>query len=201
MEFGGSLVVGGRRFLYTYVPTVLQYSTVLLYMCCKQENKADHGHKKGHAPRAQEGHSSTGISRPRTEVLRTRAYFSTANTLLRSRASRGHLNLYILYIKWNLVVRGRRVFCTNSTVAQICCTYAVKKKTQGGPRAQEGTKGHAPRAQEGHSSMGISRPRTKVLRTRAYFSAANTLLRSRTSRGHLNLSRLISENFATGTQT
>ena len=26
--------------------------------------------------------------------------------------------------------------------------------------------------------MGISRPRTKVLRTRAYFSATNTLLRS-----------------------
>jgi len=78
--------------------------------------------------------------------------------------------------------------CTYSTVAQICCTCAVKKKhTQGGPRAQEGMKGHAPRAQEGHSSTGISRPRTKVRRTRAYFSAANTLLRSRASRGHLNL--------------
>jgi len=33
-----------------YVPTVLQYSTVLLYRCSKQIRKADHGHKKGHAP-------------------------------------------------------------------------------------------------------------------------------------------------------
>ena len=74
--------------------TAVPYSTVLLYMCCKQEHKADHGHKKRHAPRAQERHLSTGISRPRTEVLRTRAYFCAANTLLRSRASRGHLNLY-----------------------------------------------------------------------------------------------------------
>ena len=62
-----------------------------------------------------------------------------------------------------------------------------KKKTQGGPWAQEGTAGHAPRAHEGHSSTGISRQRTEMLRTRAYFSAANTLLRSRASRGHLNL--------------
>jgi hypothetical protein len=86
--------VGGRRFLM-YLQTYLQYySAVLLYMCSKQEHKADHGHKKGHAPRAQEGRSFTGISRPRTEVLRTRAYFSAANTLLRSRASRGHLNLF-----------------------------------------------------------------------------------------------------------
>jgi len=85
--------VGGRRF-FMYLQTYLQYySTVLLYMCSKQEHKADHGHKKGHAPRAQEGRSFTGISRPRTEVLRTRAYFSAANTLLRIRASRGHLNL------------------------------------------------------------------------------------------------------------
>jgi hypothetical protein len=85
-------------FLCTYVPTystTVQYSAVLLYMCCKQEHKADHGHKKRHAPRAQERHLSTGISRPRTEVLRTRAYFCAANTLLRSRASRGHLNLYV----------------------------------------------------------------------------------------------------------
>ena len=94
MEFGGSLVV-----VVFYVPTYIQYystvqyCTVLLYMCSKQEHKADHRHKKGHSPRAQEGHSFTGISRPRTEVLRTRAYFFAANTLLRSRASRGHLNL------------------------------------------------------------------------------------------------------------
>ena len=80
-----------------YLQTYPQYySTVLLYMCSKQEHKADHGHKKGHAPRAQEGRSFTGISRPRTEVLRTRAYVSAANTLLRSRASRGHLNLYFM---------------------------------------------------------------------------------------------------------
>ena len=77
-----------------YVPTVLYCSADFLYMCSKQEHKADHGHKKEHAPRAQEGHSPTGISRPRTEVLRTRAYFSATNTLLRSRASRGHLNLH-----------------------------------------------------------------------------------------------------------
>ena len=80
---------------------LLQYcSTDLLYMCGCAVNKtpgdqADHGHKKGHAPRAIQGHSPTGISRPRTEVLRTRANFSAANTLLRGRASRGHPNLYI----------------------------------------------------------------------------------------------------------
>ena len=68
-------------YLPKYVPTVLQYSTVLLYMCSKQEHKADHGHKKGHEPRAQEGHSSTGISRPRTEALRTK----NTRLLLRSK--------------------------------------------------------------------------------------------------------------------
>ena len=66
-------------------------------MCSKQKHQADHGHKKGHVPRALQGHSPTGISRPRTEVLRTRAYFSAANTLLRIRASRGHLNLFAFY--------------------------------------------------------------------------------------------------------
>ena len=78
-----------------YVPTYTCSTTDLLYMCSKQKHKADHGHKKGHAPRAQEGHPSTDISRPRTEVLRTRAYFSAANIMLRSRALRGHLNLFI----------------------------------------------------------------------------------------------------------
>ena len=78
---------------FFYVPTYLQYSTVqystvqfstvqfstvLLYMCSKQEHKVNHGHKKGHAPRAQEGRSPTGISRPRTEVLRTCTYFSAS---------------------------------------------------------------------------------------------------------------------------
>ena len=93
----------------------------------------------------------------------------------------------ILYIKWNLVVRGRRFLCTYSTVLQICCTCAVNKNTWRitGTRRDEGT--HAPRAHEGHSPTGISRPRTEVLRASAYFSAANTLLRSRASRGHLNL--------------
>ena len=67
MEFGGSWFV----VVVFYVPTVLYCSTDLLYMCSKQKHKADHGHKKGHAPRAQEGHPSTGISRPRTDVLRT----------------------------------------------------------------------------------------------------------------------------------
>ena len=89
MELGDSWFV----VVVFHVPTVLCCGTDLLYMCSKQKHKADHGHKKGHAPRAQEGHSSTGISGPRTKVLRTRAYFSAANTLLRSRASRGHLNL------------------------------------------------------------------------------------------------------------
>ena len=54
----------------------LQYCSMYRFvvhvqMCSKQIHKADHGHKKGHAPRAQEGRSPTGISRPRTEVLRT----------------------------------------------------------------------------------------------------------------------------------
>ena len=35
-----------------YVPTVLQYSTLLLYMCSKQKHMEDHGHKKGHTPQA-----------------------------------------------------------------------------------------------------------------------------------------------------
>ena len=124
-------------YLRTYSTTV-QYSTVQFcctYMCSKQEHKADHGHKKGHSPRAQEGHSSTGISRPRTEVLRTRAYFSAANTLLRSRASRGHPNLYPLSqmeFGGSLVVvvflcTYRRTY---STTVQFCCTCAVNKNTR-----------------------------------------------------------------------
>jgi hypothetical protein len=50
-------------------------------MRSKQKHKMDHGFKKGHAPRAQEGHSSTGISRLRTEVLRTK----NTHLLLRSK--------------------------------------------------------------------------------------------------------------------
>jgi len=72
MEFRSWVVRGGgRRFLCTY-DTTIQYSTVLLYMCSKQKHKADHGHKKGPAPRELQGHLYTGISRPLTEVLRTR---------------------------------------------------------------------------------------------------------------------------------
>ena len=48
MEFRSWFVVVVVVF---YVPTVLQYSTVLLCMCSKQKHKANHGHKKGHAPR------------------------------------------------------------------------------------------------------------------------------------------------------
>ena len=69
-------------------------------MCSKQKQKVDQRYKKGHARRALQGHSSTGISRPRTKVRRTRAYFSAANTLLRSRASRGHLNLLVRTVIW-----------------------------------------------------------------------------------------------------
>jgi len=38
--------------MYLQYYSTVQCSTVLLYMCSKQEHKADHGHKKGHAPRA-----------------------------------------------------------------------------------------------------------------------------------------------------
>ena len=58
------------------------------YMCSKQIHEEDHGHYTGN--------SFTGTSRPRTEVLRTRTYSSAANTLFRSRALRGHLNLWCL---------------------------------------------------------------------------------------------------------
>ena len=50
-------------FFCTY--TVQYCSADLLYMCRCAVNKTPGG------PRAQEGHPSTGISRPRTEVLRT----------------------------------------------------------------------------------------------------------------------------------
>ena len=63
------------------VPTVLQYSAVLFYTCSKQKHKADHGHKKEREPWAQEGHPSTGISTPRTEVLRTHCFWNAQNVL------------------------------------------------------------------------------------------------------------------------
>ena len=92
MEFRSWFVRSLVSALFSYCTTVPYSSTDLLYICSKQKHKADHGHKKGHAPRAQEGHSTTGILRPRTEVLRTCTYSSATNTLLRNRASRGHPN-------------------------------------------------------------------------------------------------------------
>ena len=57
--------------------------------------------------------------------------------------SNSFVALKILYIKWNLVVRGSWssffMYLQYCTVVQICCTCAVKK-TQGGPRVQEGTR-------------------------------------------------------------
>ena len=82
-----SFVVRVRPFSFwarTYFTTATHYKL-----------QSGHRHKKGHAPRAIQGHSPTGISRPCIDVLRTRANFSAANTLLRSRASRGHLNLLV----------------------------------------------------------------------------------------------------------
>jgi len=124
MEFGGSLVV--VVFLCTYVLTV-QYSTVLLYMCSKQEHKVDHGHKKGHAPRAQEGRSPTGISRPRTEVLRTqKPRIARAPELV--------LNGISFVVRGGGGGGGRRFLCTYSTV--VCtdllymCRCAVNKYTR-----------------------------------------------------------------------
>ena len=106
-------------FLYLQYYSTVQYSSVLLYMCSKQEHKADHGHKKGHAPRALCGHSSTGISRPCTKVLRTRTYSFAANTLLRSRASRRHLNLYPLYLNGKSTV-------VRSWWSSFFCTYSLQ---------------------------------------------------------------------------
>jgi len=108
----------------------LQYcSTDLLYTCADVQTKrqADHGHKKGHAPRALQGHSSTGISRPRTEVLRRNTYSSAANTLLRNHASHGHLNLW-----WQINIRPFFVvgFITVLQVqVPVPCTVSGQKYT------------------------------------------------------------------------
>ena len=107
--------------MYQQYCTAVQISD-LLYMCRKKKHKADHGHKKGHAPRAQDGHSSTGISRPRTEVLRTRVYFSAANTLLRSRASRGHLNLFLVTCK-----KDERSTRRSTKLRELPSTHRPKK--------------------------------------------------------------------------
>ena len=93
---GISFVVRVRPFFRTALQIhTVQYilTTVLLYMCSKQNIRrttgtrrgTHHGQYKGTHPR---------VSRPCTEVLRTRTYSSAANILLRSRASRGHLNLW-----------------------------------------------------------------------------------------------------------
>ena len=103
-------------------------------MCSKQKRKAGHGHKKGHAPRAQEEHSSMGISRPHTEVLRTRTYFSAANTLPRNRASRGHLNLSVQYTPYThcttyceqqIGKMPRQKHIILIVLAQLMCTLAI----------------------------------------------------------------------------
>jgi hypothetical protein len=77
------------------VPTVLQYSTVQFCCTCaaNKNTRRTTGTRRDTHHGHYTGNSSTGTSRPRTEVLRTRTYSSAANTLLRSRASRGHLNL------------------------------------------------------------------------------------------------------------
>ena len=160
-------VVRGSWFVVVvfYVPTVLYCSTDFLYMCSKKKHKAGHGHKKGHAPRAQDGHSSTGISRPRTEVLRTRAYFSAANTLLRSRASRGHLNLLngisIVVRSWWSSFFLYLQYC--STDLLYMCSGLEKKKRTTGTR-RDTHLGHY----KGYLSTGILRARIKELRARTY---------------------------------
>ena len=73
------------------------YSTVQFCRTCavnKNTRRSNHGHKKGHAPRALEGHSAMGISRPHTEVLRTRTYSSAANTL--QRRARRHATINVV---------------------------------------------------------------------------------------------------------
>ena len=53
---GIPFVVRVRPFFRAVLSTTVPYScTYLLYMCSKKKHKADHGHKKGRAPRAQEG--------------------------------------------------------------------------------------------------------------------------------------------------
>jgi len=86
--------VGVRPF-FLYCTTVLYSSVVHVRMCSKQNTRRTTGTRRDTHHGHYTGNSSTGTSRPRTEVLRTCTYFSAANTLLRSRASRGHLNLYV----------------------------------------------------------------------------------------------------------
>jgi len=95
---GISFVV--RSFVRSLV-SALSFCTVLLYssvvhvrMCSKQNTRRTTGTRRDTRHGHYTGNSSTGTSRPRTEVLRTCTYISAANTLLRSRASRGHLNLF-----------------------------------------------------------------------------------------------------------
>ena len=67
------------------------------------------------------GNSFTGTSRPRTEVLRTRTYSSAANKLFRSRALRGHLNLYPLNASSGFSLPGFRL-----PVSRTRLRYAFK---------------------------------------------------------------------------
>ena len=88
--------------------------------------------------------------------------------------SNSFVALKILYIKWNLVVRGSWssffMYLQYCIVVQICCTCAVNKNT----RRTTGTR-RAPI----HGHLKAAHWCAK--------NAANTLLRSRASRGHLNL--------------
>ena len=90
------------------------------------------------------------------------------------------------HIKWKIdrvLSWWSSFFCTySSTAAQVCCTCAVKKNARRTTDTRRNLhhghhKGTHPRASQGCA----------LIRTRTYFSAANTLLRNRASRGHLNL--------------
>ena len=64
------------------------------------------------------------------------------------------------------MVRGRRFLCTYSTVyCQICCTCAVNKNTRRTTGTRRDTN-HGHKTGTQHSTTGISRPRTEVLRTK-----------------------------------
>ena len=77
--------------------TVLQYCTVVQICCTCTVNKNT---------RRTTGTRRALIQRLRTEVLRTCTYFSTANTLLRNRASCGHLNLYFTFLALAITTKG-----------------------------------------------------------------------------------------------
>ena len=81
--------VGVRPFFFLYCTTV--------QFCCTcavdiRKEKADHGHKKGHAPRALHGALIHGHLKAANKDRGARS--SVPNYLRLSRASRGHLNLF-----------------------------------------------------------------------------------------------------------